>query len=499
MKLQLILGNQLFDPKTNLSHLDRDSLIFMREDQELCTHFEYHKHKIIFFLSAMRSYAAEVEDFGFKVHYEKLDVKSKKTYLESLQAFIKQKKVKEIFYFEIEDKFFEVQILKLIQKEKLVGHNLGSPMFLTSRNEFQDYLSKTKKPFMKTFYEARRKQLKILMNADGSPVGNQYSFDEENRKPLPKNYVESKLPKFNPTEVHTQVFELVQKEFSKHVGAVENYWLPTDRKSAHKWLQSFIQDRLTDFGPYEDALSEKHDFINHSVLTPFLNVGLLTPKQVISEVLKQARAKDLPLNSVEGFIRQVIGWREFIRGIYQNFSERQDRDNFFQHNRKLKACWYDGTTGVAPLDHVIKKTVRLGYAHHIERLMVVGSLMLLLEVHPKQAHSWFMEMFIDSSDWVMGPNVYGMAIFSDGGIFATKPYFCGSNYYKKMGGYKDGEWMDAVDGLYWSFIDKHQAFFAKNPRMSMMVKTVQKMPAEKKKRIFAAAQALKDRITELNS
>jgi deoxyribodipyrimidine photolyase-related protein len=227
-----------------------------------------------------------------------------------------------------------------------------------------------------------------------------------------------------------------------------------------------------------------------------LNSGLLTPEQVVRETLSFAKTHEVPLASLEGFLRQIIGWREFIRGIYQNFSDQQENSNFFQHKKKLSDDWYKGTTGIAPLDHAIKKVLKYGYNHHIERLMVIGSLMLLLEVDPKEAHRWFMEMYIDSSDWVMGPNVFGMALFSDGGIFATKPYFCGSNYYRKMGGYKANEtWCDAVDGLYWGFIDKHQSFFRKNPRLSMMVRTLEKMDPAKRKRLSKSAEELKKRIT----
>lgn len=262
------------------------------------------------------------------------------------------------------------------------------------------------------------------------------------------------------------------------------------------WLQDFLNKRFENFGPYEDAIPKDSDFVFHSVLTPYLNCGLLTPQEVIQATLMHAQKKKVPLASTEGFIRQIIGWREFIRGIYQNFSEQQDTRNFFNHEKKLTPHWYKGDTGIAPLDQSIQKVLRLGYSHHIERLMVVGSLMLLLEIDPREAHRWFMEMYIDSSDWVMGPNVYGMALFSDGGIFATKPYFCGSNYYRKMGGYKPSEsWCDAVDGLYWGFVEKHKVLFLKNPRLSMMVRTVEKMDPAKKKKIFKAADELRKKIT----
>jgi deoxyribodipyrimidine photolyase-related protein len=217
---------------------------------------------------------------------------------------------------------------------------------------------------------------------------------------------------------------------------------------------------------------------------------------VAAETLAIAEKQNIPLASLEGFIRQIIGWREFVRGIYQNFSEQQDNSNFWNHQNKLSQAWYTGETGVPQLDLTIQKVIRYGYCHHIERLMVLGNLMLLLEIHPREAHKWFMEMFVDSSDWVMGPNVYGMALFSDGGIFATKPYICGSNYWRKMSKAKPGEWCDGVDGLYWGFIDKNKAFFSKNPRLSMMAKTIDKMDPARKKTIYSAADDLKQRLTK---
>ncbi len=496
MKAQLVLGNQLFEPKTALSHLDKKGLVYMREDNELCTHFTYHKHKIIFFLAAMRKYAEELNELGLNVHYEELGATKFKTFDESLSHFLQKNKIKHLSFYEIEDKFFEKRILKICKDVGVEVNALPSLMFLTSRADFEAYLAKTKRPFMKSFYEGQRKKFKILLNKDGTPVGGKWSFDEDNRKPLPKTYTESPLVEYKADAIEKEVIALVEKTFSKHPGSSVNYWLPTGRSEAKVWLKKFIKERFKDFGPYEDAMTEKFDFVNHSVLTPYLNTGLLTPREVVNEAVKAISAEKIPLNSAEGFIRQVVGWREFIRGIYQNFSEKQDTSNFWNHTQKLTPHWYNGETGIPPLDHVIKKTVRLGYAHHIERLMVVGSLMLLLEIHPQEAHRWFMEMFIDSSDWVMGPNVYGMALFSDGGIFATKPYFCGSNYYRKMGGYKTGDWQDAVDGLYWGFIEKHKTFFLKNPRLSMMARTVEKMPADRKKKIYAAAKELKKRITE---
>ena len=421
---------------------------------------------------------------------------NKTTYEKALLNYLSANKIKKVYHFEIEDKFFEERLKNLFLKNGLEVEIWNSPMFLTTREEFKAYLGNSKKPFMKVFYESQRKKLNILVDKKLEPEGGRWSFDTENRLALPAKILPPDVPRLKLGEITKQVCSLTEQKFGQHPGRVENFWLPVDRKGALTWLENFLEERFAYFGPYEDAIPEHSDFVFHSVLTPFLNTGLLTPDEVVKHTLEYAKKNKISIASTEGFIRQIIGWREFIRGIYQNFSEKQESTNFFQHKRKLTDHWYKGNTGIAPLDNTILKAIKLGYTHHIERLMVVGSLMLLLEVEPQQAHRWFMEMYIDSSDWVMGPNVYGMALFADGGIFATKPYFCGSNYYRKMGGYKATEkWCDGVDGLYWSFIEKHKTFFLKNPRLSMMVRTVEKMPKEKKMKIYKAADELRKRIT----
>ena len=232
----------------------------------------------------------------------------------------------------------------------------------------------------------------------------------------------------------------------------------------------------------------------HSLLSPYLNMGLLTPDEVVDQVV--AAADEMPIQSVEGFVRQVIGWREFVRGVYREFGDRQEKANFWSHERELTTAWYAGETGIPPLDDVILSVQELGWAHHIPRLMILGNLMTLCEIRPQSAHRWFMEMFVDSSEWVMGPNVYGMGLFSDGGIFATKPYICGSNYLLKMSDYKKGDWCETVDGLYWRFIDKHRDFFAGNPRLALMPRALDRLDEERRKRIFAAAQEFIDTHTQ---
>ena len=252
-------------------------------------------------------------------------------------------------------------------------------------------------------------------------------------------------------------------------------------------LDYFIKDKLNLFGDYEDAVDQKNNVLFHSALSPYLNLGLITPDIIIQKVINFHHSKGVRLNSLEGYIRQIIGWREFMRGIYQSFSKEMENGNFFKHSRKMKNSFYNGTTGLDPLDHSIQNAGKYGWSHHIERLMILSNIMNLCEVEPKSVYKWFMEMFVDSSDWVMVPNVYGMGLFSDGGIFATKPYICGSSYFMKMMDFKRGNWCNIMDGLYWRFIDRNRKFFLKNPRLSMMVRIFDKMKNDRKKLILSEA------------
>jgi deoxyribodipyrimidine photolyase-related protein len=493
MRVICVLGNQLFDIKHIPFKPGPGRAVFMREDRELCARFRYHKHKIIFFLSAMRKYAAELRRAGYAVRYERLgDVSG--LYEARLIKFLRERGCKELDLFEIEDKFFEKRIHAALAEAKIGFRAIQSPMFLTSRAQLAAELAPPKKPFMKAFYEGQRKRLDILIEKNGSPAGGKWSFDRENRKALPRDHKCPGVPAVELGPIDREVCALVDAEFSDHPGDSQGFWLPTDRLGARRWAREFFRSRLALFGAYEDALSRDWPFLYHSVMTPFLNAGLVTPKECVSAALKAAAEKAIPLNSCEGYIRQVIGWREFMRGIYQNYGEFQERANFFGHSGKLSDAWYSGNSGIEPLDEVIRKALKYGYAHHIERLMVAGSLMLLSGIDPKEAYRWFMEMFVDSSDWVMTPNVYGMALFSDGGLFATKPYICGANYYGKMSGYKAGTWRDGVDGLYWTFIRKHKSQFAQNPRMSMMARAVDKIAPARMRHLEREAEKLRARL-----
>jgi deoxyribodipyrimidine photolyase-related protein len=366
-------------------------------------------------------------------------------------------------------------------------------MFTCSREDFSAYIAGKPRPSMAEFYKWQRRRLGILVDRDGSPVGNRWSYDHENRKRLPAATTPPGIRWPGADQHVTEVIDLVEATFPDHPGSAREFRWPTTRAQAIAWLDDFIDERLEHFGPYEDALTQRSDTLFHSLLSPYLNIGLITPDEVIRRVA--ALADQAPMQSIEGFVRQVIGWREFVRGIYRHFGDVQETANFWSHDRQMTASWYDGTTGIPPLDDTIGTVRRTGWAHHIQRLMVLGNLMTLCEIRPRLAYRWFMEMFVDSSEWVMVPNVYGMGLFSDGGVFATKPYICGSNYLLKMSDYKRGPWCDIVDGLYWRFIDKHRKFFATNPRLALMPKMFDRLDTGRRSSILAAAEAFVGRHT----
>ncbi|MDZ7645513.1 MAG: cryptochrome/photolyase family protein [Woeseiaceae bacterium] len=489
----LILGNQLF-PLAELAGLE-DVPVYMAEDRGLCTRVRHHQQKLVLILAAMREYDAALRERGFHVTYRRLCEDEPADFEAGLLAFVTENRIGELVSFEIEDHFFEERMQAFCDRHSLCLTFMQSPMFLTRREDFADYLQKAGRPFMASFYRQQRRRLSILLDDDGEPAGGRWSFDEVNRQPLPADCEIPGIPETRPTDRTAKVMELVQREFPDHPGRAEDFCWPVTRRSALYWLRDFLAHRFAGFGPYQDAITRRSETAFHSVLAPMLNTGLITPRDVVDQSLAHAQKHDIPLASLEGFIRQVIGWREFIRGIYRHFDSEMSERNFWDHRRGLACSWYDGTTGIPPLDNAIRTALRLGWTHHINRLMVIGNLMNLCEIEPRQVHAWFMETHIDSSEWVMGPNVYGMALYSDGGIFATKPYLCASNYLLKMSDYGKGDWCDVVDGLYWRFIDRHREFFAANQRLSMMVKTLEKQPAARRERIFNAAAHFLERHT----
>ncbi len=370
-----------------------------------------------------------------------------------------------------------------------------SPLFINSLPDLERYFSGKKRYFQTDFYVQQRKSHHILLEAGQKPVGGKWSFDTENRLRYPKNKRPPGLPSSTEEPWHAEAAQYTSRHFSTHYGNLDSpLRYPVTHEASEAWLQTFIHSRMPEFGPYEDAIVASQHVLHHSVLTPMLNVGLLTPHQILEAVLQPELLAHIPIPSLEGFVRQVLGWREFIRGVYVHAGIRQRTANFWKFTRPIPKTFWTGDTGIAPLDAVIRKVLRTGYCHHIERLMVLGNFMLLCEFDPDQVYRWFMELFIDAYDWVMVPNVYGMSQFADGGLMATKPYISGSNYLMKMSDFPSGPWQRIWDGLFWRFMHVHREFFLQNPRLGMLVNTFDKMPEDKRLAHLHAAEQWLDAL-----
>ena len=500
MTLTLILGDQLHRDWFTRSPLQLapGSRVLMIEDLAVASTWRYHQLRLLHTFVAMRSCRDALIERGLALRYFELPASVGVSFWERLAAELDGGLDLQVA--EIADRGFEERLQRFCREQAVRLTVLPSPAFLESVAESRAWFEGRRRPLMKTFYERQRRRLGLLLEPDGTPTGGRWSFDVENRRRLPKGYVEPPLPPVAPSRHEPVVQALIATHFAEHPGELGPLWIPFDHAGAHAWLQCFLQERLTDFGPYEDALSQHQGTLHHSLLSPLLNIGLLSPAAVIEATLEHVQTRQecgqpVPIASLEGFLRQVIGWREFVRGIDRVHGQRQAAGNFWNHQRRLAPCWNDGSTGLPPLDAAIERLNRLGYNHHIERLMVLSNLMLLCEIHPGEVHRWFMERTLDSYEWVMGPNVYGMGQMSDGGLFATKPYICGSNYILKMGDCKRGPWCTIWDGLYWRFIDRHRAFFQANPRLSMMVRLLERMDPARRQDVFAAAEAFLERAT----
>ena len=482
--LRLILGNQLFP--LEMQNIEDGETVFMCEDSGLCTYEKHHKSKIALFFNAMRSFRDSLEAANIDCIYYDFNNKFEDSYIKKLSSKIKDNNFSCIRFFEIEDKPFENEIMQMISDLDIKFEILNTPMFLDSRESFKDFVGDKKFLLQANYYKKARKEMDILIENE-KPVGGKWSFDDENRKKLPKGYLIPKLPVIKERDDSDEISNFINTEFNDHPGNINNIF-PYTTEQALDWLDTFFEERFKDFGPYEDAIFMGEHFQLHSALSSSMNLGIITPQQIIIKAKDYAEANDIPLNSLEGFVRQIIGWREFIRGIYQNFSEKMINSNYWNHNRKLSEAWYTGDTGIEPLDDAIKGALEFGYTHHINRLMVLASIMNMSRIHPSEIYKWFMEMFVDSSEWVMVPNVFGMGTFADGGIFATKPYISGSSYILRMSNFKKGDWCEIVDGLYWKFIEDNKEFFTKNPRLSLMIRALEKLDQERKLRIFKAAE-----------
>lgn len=472
----LVFPHQLFDPNPACSSAREVILV---EEWLFFRQFRFHKQKILFHRTSMKCYEQKLLKQNYRIQYIESD--DSLADIRQLIPYLKTQGVNEIHYCEVSDDWLNRRITETANALQLQRRTYATPMFILGQSDVEQYFNNRKQFLQADFYTHQRKRLNILVDEHLKPVGGKWSFDSENRKKYPKNKLPPRVMFPEPPEEWNRATQYVSTGFRDHYGELgKSFVYPFDHESAEKWLTQFLTDRFGSFGEYEDAIVSNHHILNHSVLTPMLNTGLLTPHQVIRRILNHAEEHKTPMNSVEGFVRQVIGWREFIRGVYQTAGSRQRRKNFWSFKRPVPASFWHATTGIPPVDLTISKVLRTGYCHHIERLMVLGNFMLLCEFDPNDVYRWFMELFIDSYDWVMVPNVYGMSQFADGGLMSTKPYISGSNYILKMSDYKKGPWQNTWDGLFWRFLHVHRDYFAGNYRLGMLIKTFDNMPNEKR-------------------
>jgi deoxyribodipyrimidine photolyase-related protein len=467
MRAAIIYPHQLFADHPAVSGADVCVLV---EEPLLMTQYRFHRQKLLLHRASMQHFASQLRRKGRQVHcVECGDIAA----TGEIAKVLKQLGVRQAQFVDPCDDWLQQRLTAALTAARIEYTVLDDPHFLTPWRVFDEFAAGRKKWFFTDFYMLQRKRLGLLVDERNRPLGGKWSYDAENRKRLPRGVAVPPLAWPKP-QVHVRkARQYVEARFPDAPGDGDAFHYPVSPEQARAALDDFLDHRFAQFGEYEDAIHADEAFLFHSVLTPALNIGLLAPQQVIDAALE--RADRVPLNSLEGFIRQVIGWREYMRGVYRQFGRQQRTCNFWDHRRPMPAAFYDATTGIEPVDTVIRRVLRHAYCHHIERLMILGNFMLLCEIDPDEIYRWFMELFIDAYDWVMVPNVYGMSQHADGGRITTKPYLSGSSYVLKMSNFAKGPWCPVWDALYWRFIDRHRDFFAANPRMSVMVAQCDRM------------------------
>ncbi len=480
----LIFPHQLFENNELLLHCQE---VYLIEEYLFFKQYTFHKMKLAYHRASMKFYENYLQSKNIKVNYIN-------TYedLSDIRILIKHLKtigIEAIVYIDCTDNWLEKRIKKTCNETGISITKLVSPLFLNTSEANTDFFATKKRLYQTDFYIYQRKKFQILIEENDKPKLGKWSFDAENRLKYPKGKVPP-LTQFPPeNEFITEASIYIETHFASNPGIInKKKFYPINYIESKKWLQQFLSNRFKEFGDYEDSIVKNEHFLNHSILTPMLNIGLLTPKFIIDEVLQFADKNEIPINSLEGFIRQIIGWREFIRAVYELKGSEERTRNYWNFTRSIPSSFWTGTTGILPIDETIKKVLETGYCHHIERLMVLGNFMLLCEFNPDEVYQWFMEMFIDAYDWVMVTNVYGMSQFADGGLMATKPYISGSNYLMKMSNYEKGEWQKTWDALFWHFMHKQRDFFLQNPRLGMLVHTFDKMSDEKRNEHLKTAE-----------
>jgi deoxyribodipyrimidine photolyase-related protein len=458
----VIFPHQLF-----LDHpgLKEDNPVYLVEDPLFFhdPHYQiyFHKKKLMLHRASMKSYQDYLSHSGYEVLYLKYSDYSR---IDHLFQVLKEDKVMEIYFCDPVDHSLEERLEKHSRKYHINLKPIETFSFINSRKDIKNYFKKSSRYHLTSFYIHMRKTLNILLEKD-KPTGKHWTFDKYNRRRLPRNMKIPSLKTLKSGHYMAEAVEYVEEHFKSHPGSTDNFIYPVTHQESQEWLSDFIKNRLPYFGDYQDFIHKDEPFLFHSLLSSSLNLGLLTPLEVVQATLIP---KNIPLNNREGFIRQLIGWREFLRAVYMREGTRQRTTNHFSHQNKMPPRVWKGETGLLPFDNTVKKVFKEAYAHHIERLMILGNLMLLLELDPDEVYRWFMTFFIDAYDWVMVPNVYGMSQYADGGLITTKPYLSSSNYILRMSNYPREEWTDTWNSLFWNFLYKHRDLVQKNPRLALL-------------------------------
>ena len=481
-EINLLFPNQLFKEFP----FQNGCKTYLIEEWLFFNQYNFHKQKIQFHRASMKSYASFLASKKIDVDY--IDANESHS---DIRKFIEKldPSINTINCLDPEDNWLTVRIKKSCDKKNIALKIHHNPLFINSKSELDIFFKPEKKKFFQTsFYKSQRQNLQLLLDENQKPSGGKWTYDDLNREKYPKDKIPPKINYPTTNSFMDEATDYVNTYFPGNFGSLNsNQLYPTTHEEAENWFNEFLSERFDEFGPYEDAVVKEHSILNHSLLSPLINCGLLEPKYVVLKSISFYQEKNIRINSCEGFIRQIIGWREFIRGVYHAKGSQERTNNFWDFNRKIPNSFYEGNTGIEPIDDTIKKIQHSAYANHIERLMILGNFMLLCEFDPDEVYRWFMEVFIDAYDWVMVPNVYGMSQFADGGLMSTKPYISSSNYILKMSDYKKGEWCKIWDALFWNFMDKQRSFFLKNPRMRMLISSFDKMDNTKKENYLITA------------
>ena len=492
--LILVLGDQLDAQSAVYDGFDAEhDTVWMAEVHEENTHVWCHKLRIAFFLSCMRHFRDAMRKKGIRVEYQELQERRSKdggdTFAEVLTRSITKLKPQKLVIVEPGDFRVLHSLEKTAQKLSIELEVRQDRHFYCSIDEFKDYASARKGLILEFFYRHLRKKHVVLMES-GAPIGGQWNYDHDNRESFKKKGPPaSDGPKgFKPDALTKSVIALVRERFNDHPGSLKHFNLPTTRRQALAMLKHFMEFGLERFGTFQDAMWEDEHFLFHSRLSAALNVKLLNPRECVDAAVEAYRQNRAPLNSVEGFVRQIIGWREYVRGIYWLKMPEYLDLNHLEHEHDLPSFFWDGDTDMNCVRQSMQNVIDNGYAHHIQRLMVLGNFAQLWGANPRQFHDWHMAMYLDAIDWVSMPNTIGMSQFADGGVVGTKPYCSSGNYINKMSNYckgcrynfkkRVGEDACPFTTLYWEFMDRHYEKLRDNGRLNFAIKNLEKLREE---------------------